>query len=157
MARTLPRQGRDAGRIERPEAFDQVPDGVAVRTVAWLVYGSLPATAEALARTRPERLAQESVQERRENELGGVGMDRVADAMPRRGGGRKPPIDLGLDRLERNTTVVGQESPDGCAERDRRRVGHRHAIEIVHAEGRHALEETCEAILRAPPSPARGR
>ena len=59
------RERRDPGRIESREPLDECPDRDAVRAVARLADGGLPAARQALAGAVAERLAQELVEERR--------------------------------------------------------------------------------------------
>src|SRR6185295_10085234 len=69
-----------AVRVELGEATDEAPDRDAVRAVARLSDGGFPAAGQALAGALTEGLAEHVVEERAEDELGGIALDRVANA-----------------------------------------------------------------------------
>ena len=71
--------------------------------------------------------------------------------------GRQAPVDLGLDRFERDAPLVGQEPPDRGAEGDRRRIGQAEPVELVGGQ-RATRSRNCASLVdSAGAAAARGR
>ena len=143
------RERRDARRVELRESRDEGADRDAVRAVARLPDGRIPAPREPLAGPLPERLAQQLVEEGAEHELGPVA------PRPRRApqGGRRPPDRAApsiavLHRLERGRLLRGQEPGDRRAEGDRCRLGAGQPVDLVGLERRDPVEEPGERLGR---------
>ena len=127
----------------------QAADRDAVRAVARLPDGRLPAPGQALAGALAERLAEQLVEERAEDELGRVALDRVADAGARRGSRVEPRVDRASPSPSSAAQLVGrQEAGDRGAERDRRRLGAGKPVDLVGLERGDALEEAGERLGR---------
>ena len=103
-----------------PEALEGSGDGGGIRAVARLVDSGLPATGEPFPDSFPERLGEVLVQERTENELVGVGDDRVARRSVPPRFGRESRRDTSLDRFDGGQPIRRQEAGDRRNECDRR-------------------------------------
>ena len=143
-----PRERLDARCVQLGESRDEGPDRVAVRAVARLADGGIPAARQPLAGPLPERLAQQLVEERAEHELRPVRLDGVAHAGA--GGGRwiEPRIDGLLHRVERGRLLRGQEPGDRRAEGDRCRLRAREPVDLVGLERGDAVQEPGQGLGR---------
>ena len=151
------RERLDAGRVQLGEALDEGADRVAVRAVARLTDGRLPATRQALAGAVAERLAEQLVEERRRG--------RAPSRSPRprhgpratRGRRIEPRVDGRLHRVERGELVGRQEPGDRRAEGDRCRLGAREPVDLVGLERGDPVQEAGQGLGRIERTVADGR
>lgn len=144
-----PAGGRERGHapcIERGQPAEQGPDHHPIRTVARLPDGRLPATCQTLPSPIAERFAEQFVEERTQDQLRAVSLDRLAHARMARRRGVEAGMDGPLHGCQRRQPVRRQEPGDRRAEGDRCRFGAGKAIDLIRLQDGNACQEPSQCL-----------
>lgn len=140
------REHGHASGIESSQPAEQRPDHHPIRTVPRLADGRLPAARQTFPGPIAERLAEQFVEERTQDQFRTVPLDRLAHGLLARRHGVEPGMDGPFHGCQRRQPVRRQEPGDRRPEGDRCRFGAGKAVDLIRLQGGDALQEPSQCL-----------